>query len=292
MNPGAWGLKLFFSWAFAFVLFRARTIATSQRPSVGAIMGNSTNSAIEGFFEEEFTSGDRSLTLYRKGDGPGVILLHELPGLTHETAEFGEWIADRGFHVVMPLMFGRPLQHSALGLLKFPFVCIRKEFNNIVAGKSSPITIALRALCRKIHTERGGPGVGAIGMCYTGGFVFALMVEAAVLAPVAAQPSLPFFDGEALDVEPEKLVLASNRPDTMSLLGLRFKDDFRCPAARFEHLETALKSPPDLATQRFHSIVVPGSGHSTLTSDYQKALDQGVDTRELVLKHLRTQLLG
>lgn len=248
-------------------------------------------SAIKGFFEETFTADDRSITLFRKGDGPAVILLHELPGLTHETVEFAEWIAERGFHVVMPLLFGRPLQHPVLGLLNFPILCIRREFNNFAAGKSSPITVLLRALCRKLHAEHGGPGVGAIGMCYTGGFVFAMMVEAALLAPVAAQPSLPLFQSTALDVEQEQLAIASNRTDTMSLLGLRFEQDFRCRAARFERLEASLQSAPGSATQRFLSIVVPGKGHATLTTDYQTALDRGIDTRELVLQHLRMQLL-
>ncbi|MEP6877609.1 MAG: dienelactone hydrolase family protein [Nitrosospira sp.] len=248
-------------------------------------------SAIKGFFEETFTADDRSITLFRKGEGPAVILLHELPGLTHETVEFAEWIAERGFHVVMPLLFGRPLQHPVLGLLKFPILCIRREFNNFAAGKSSPITVLLRALCRKLHAEHGGPGVGAIGMCYTGGFVFAMMVEAALLAPVAAQPSLPLFQSTALDVEQEQLAIASNRTDTMSLLGLRFEQDFRCRAARFERLEASLQSAPGSATQRFLSIVVPGKGHATLTTDYQTALDRGIDTRELVLQHLRMQLL-
>jgi dienelactone hydrolase len=249
-------------------------------------------SAIKGFSEETFTTDYGSLMLYGKGDGPGVILLHELPGLTAETVEFAEWIAGHGFYVVMPLLFGRPLQQPVLGLLKSPFVCIRKEFNNLGAGRSSPITKVLRALCWKIHAERGGPGVGAVGMCYTGGFIFAMMVEAALLAPVAAQPSLPFFQPGALDVEPEKLALASSRTDTMSLLGLRFANDFRCPAARFERLEASLRNSAGSGRRRFQSFVVPGEGHSTLTFDYQKALDRGVDTRELVLKHLRAQLLG
>jgi dienelactone hydrolase len=248
-------------------------------------------SAIKGFSEETFATGNHSLMLYGKGNGPGVILLHELPGLTQDTVEFAEWIAGHGFHVVMPLLFGHPLQHPMLGLLKSPFVCIRKEFNNLSAGRSSPITMVLRALCRKIHSERGGPGVGAVGMYYTGGFIFAMMVEASLLAPVAAQPSLPFFISGALVVEPEKLALASNRADTMSLLGLRFEEDFRCPAARFERLEASLQGPAGSARSRFRSVVVPGEGHSTLTFDYQKALDRGVDTRELVLKHLQAQLL-
>lgn len=248
-------------------------------------------SAIEGFSEETFTTDGRTFRLFRKGDGPGVILLHELPGLTQETVELAEWIADRGFHVVMPLLFGNPLQNPALGLLKAPFTCVRKEFNNLAAGKSSAITTSLRALCRKVHAERGGVGIGAIGMCYTGGFVFAMMLEASLLAPVSAQPSLPLFQPEALDVEPEILAFASSREDTMSLLGLRFKDDGRCPASRFERLEKSLQNPAGSAEQRFRSITVPGKGHSTLTFEYQKALSEGIDTREQVLQHLRTQLL-
>ncbi|MGH8762616.1 MAG: hypothetical protein ACREUR_05220, partial [Nitrosospira sp.] len=196
-----------------------------------------------------------------------------------------------GIHVDKPLLFVTPHQNPKLFHLKTPVLCIRKEFNNLAAGKSSPITMSLRALCRKLHAERGGLGVGAIGMCYTGGYIFAMMMEAALLAPVAAQPSLPFFQPEALDVEPDVLIAASNRADTMSLLGLRFEDDFRCGAARFEQLATSLQSTPGSATRRFRSVVVPGKGHSTLTFDYQAALGRGVDTRELVLQHLRRQLL-
>jgi dienelactone hydrolase len=128
-------------------------------------------------------------------------------------------------------------------------------------------------------------------MCYTGGFVFAMMLEASLLAPVSAQPSLPLFQPEALDVEPEILAFASSREDPMSLLGLRFKDDGRCPASRFERLEKSLQNPTGSAEHRFRSITVPGKGHSTLTFEYEKALSEGIDTREQVLQHLRAQLL-
>ena len=117
-------------------------------------------SAIEGFCEETFTAEDYTLPLFRKGEGPGVILLHELPGLTQETVEFAEWIAERGFHVVMPLLFGNPLQSVAVGLLKAPFACIRREFNNLAAGRSSAITLPLRrqrviACCRRSVSSNG-----------------------------------------------------------------------------------------------------------------------------------------
>ncbi|HVW65782.1 MAG TPA: dienelactone hydrolase family protein [Nitrosospira sp.] len=247
-------------------------------------------SAIRNFREEIFSADGRSLTLFRKGTGPAVILLHELPGLTAETVEFAELIVEGGFHVAMPLLFGTPLQNPLVGLLKSPVVCIRREFNNLMAGRSSPITASLRALCRELHGEQGGPGVGAIGMCYTGGFVFAMMVEPSLVAPVTAQPSLPLFQPAALDVEPEKLTVASHRDDAVSLLGLRFEDDARCPAARFESLQAALGAEPG-SVQRFRPVIIPGKGHSTLTFDYRAALDRGIDTRNLVLQHLRTRLL-
>ena len=52
----------------------------------------------------------------------------------------------------------------------------------------------LRALARKAHAECGGKGVGAVGMCFTGGYALAMMTEPAVVAPVLSQrrcPALP-----------------------------------------------------------------------------------------------------
>ena len=142
-------------------------------------------SAIPTFEEQSHSDGEFSFPIFRKGDGPGVILMHELPGLTRETVEFAEFIAANGFHVVMPLLFGSPLQNSTLGTIKFAGVCIRREFNCLTAGKSSPITNTLRSLCAKVHRDRGGKGVGAIGMCFSGGFVLSMMLEPALLAPSA-----------------------------------------------------------------------------------------------------------
>jgi len=56
--------------------------------------------------------------------------------------------------------------------------CISREFQVLEAGGSSPITDWLRKLCRQVHEELGGPGVGALGMCMTGNFAFALRFTA------------------------------------------------------------------------------------------------------------------
>jgi hypothetical protein len=69
--------------------------------------------------------------------------------------------------------------------------CVASEFTMFATKKSSAAIDWLRALAKLAHEERGGPGVGAIGMCFTGGFALAMMVDDRMLAPVLSQPSLP-----------------------------------------------------------------------------------------------------
>jgi dienelactone hydrolase len=248
-------------------------------------------SALPDYEEQQFDHRGFSFPIFRKGNGPGVILLHELPGLTQETVEFADFIAANGFHVVMPLLFGSPLQNPTIGNLKSPLLCIRREFNCFADGKSSPITTALRGLCAKIHDERGGKGIGAIGMCFTGGFVLTMMLEPSLLAPITAQPSLPFFPRCALDVETETLNQITNRSDDAVLLGLRFKHDHISPEKRMDRLRQVFSGTTPLGSLRLKYIEVPGKGHSTLTFDYFDAKSRGMDTRQTVLEHLRKQLL-
>ena len=108
-------------------------------------------------------------------------------------------------------------------------------------GKSSPIVEWLRALARKAHAECGGRGVGAIGMCFTGGFALAMMTESSVVAPVLSQPSLPAAAiskkaAAGIDAEPKEVACARRRfeNENLSMIGLRFKSDRSVPDARFE----------------------------------------------------------
>ena len=85
----------------------------------------------------------------------------------------------------------------------FQRACISAEFRAMAANRSSPVTQWLRALARLAHQECGGPGVGAIGMCFTGNFTLTIMLEPSVLAPVLSQPSLPLNDPAGLEIAPE-----------------------------------------------------------------------------------------
>jgi len=131
---------------------------------------------------------------YRKGTGPGVIVVHELPGMTPQVIEFAEEVVAAGFTVVLPHLFGNPEDPATPAVFArvFPKVCVNKEFTKLAVGETAPVADWLRSLARVLHAQVGGPGVGALGMCFTGGYALAMMVDAPVEAPVLCQPSAPF----------------------------------------------------------------------------------------------------
>jgi dienelactone hydrolase len=202
---------------------------------------------LEGFDQFEFEYKGDGRTVYRRGQGPGVVIMHEIPGITPEVAGFARRVADDGFSVYMPWMFGIPDKPLTVGyaLRGIAAACIGREFSVLAGRESSPITDWLRALCRKAHEECGGPGVGAIGMCLTGNFALSLMVDESVMAPVLSQPSLPFgvsaSHRASLHISEDELVAVKRRAsDGCGVLGLRFTADPMCPKARFDRLREEL----------------------------------------------------
>ncbi len=210
---------------------------------------------------------------YRKGSGPGVVVIHEIPGITPDVIAFGEEVVAAGFTVVMPHLFGTPERPMTVGYVAqvFPKVCVSKEFTTMATGQTSPVAGWLRSLARSLHGELGGPGVGALGMCFTGGFALAMMVDTSVVAPVLAQPSLPFPVGKkrAADVNlsPADLSAVKERvAGGCQVLGLRYRSDVAV-GTRFETLTRELGDG-------FIRVEFDGKGHSTLTEHRQQ---EGVD---------------
>ena len=203
--------------------------------------------SIEDFAKATFEYQGEARAVYRKGSGPGVVVIHEIPGITPEVARFVRFVADAGFTAVLPHLFGTPGKPYSLGYVArgIAGACISREFHVLAKRSSSPITDWLRALCRQVHEECGGPGVGAIGMCLTGNFALSLMVDEAVMAPVLSQPSLPFgVSAEhraALHVSDADLDVVRRRSSSgCPVLGLKFTHDPMCPAERFETLRREL----------------------------------------------------
>jgi dienelactone hydrolase len=171
--------------------------------------------------------------------GPAVIIMHEIYGFTATMARFCRWVRDAGFRVYAPILFGEPNASNAEkpSVGRIASLCISREFTILFANKSSPVTDWLRALAHVAREECGGPGVGAIGMCVTGGFALSMAIDPVVLAPVLAQPGVPALSAAALDIPSAdlELVLARTRQG-LKLRGYRFEGDELCKAARFSTL--------------------------------------------------------
>ena len=204
---------------------------------------------LDGWIKGEHADGDVPQVVhptYRRGSGPGVVVIAEIPGITPEVVAFAEEVVAQGFTVVLPHLFGQVPSASspAAAVSTLVRVCIDREFNKLRVRETSPVATWLRSLARELHAELGGPGVGAVGMCFTGGFALAMMVDDAVAAPVVAQPSLPFAIGKAraadLNLSPADLDVVKRRAAAgCRVLGVKYRDD---PAVgtRFETLTEEL----------------------------------------------------
>ena len=199
---------------------------------------------LDDFDSREITLLDATKIVHVAGTGPAVIVMTEMPGISPHVARFARWVRDAGFTVYMPSLFGRDgaLPQAEDGAAVFRRACVSAEFRAFGANASSPVTAWLRALARLAHDECGGPGVGAIGMCFTGNFALTMMLEASVLAPVLSQPSLPMDDPAGLDIDPGDLAAVRRRldKDDLTVLAYRFEGDQICRAERFATLSAAL----------------------------------------------------
>jgi dienelactone hydrolase len=239
----------------------------------------STNvGVLRGWEKGSFTAATMTRDTYRRGAGPVVIVVHEIPGITPAVERFANEVVEAGFTVVMPNLVGTPGKavsnaYIAQSMVK---VCVAREFTTLALNKTSPIIAWLRALARSLHNEVGGKGVGAVGMCFSGGFALGMMVDDIMVAPVLAQPSLPFTVGKArgadLNLSPDDAaVIAQRASEGCQVLGLRFDKD-KLVGDRFASLRTLLGDA-------FIAIELPSSSprdHSVLTEQRDDASVQRV----------------
>jgi dienelactone hydrolase len=192
--------------------------------------------------------------VYIAGSGPAVIVMTEMPGISPQVARFARWVVDAGFTVYMPSLFGRDgaVPQADEGAVIFQRACISKEFRALGGGKSSPVTHWLRALAKQAFEECGGPGVGAIGMCWTGNFALTMMLEPSVIAPVLCQPSLPLDNPAGLEISSDELQIVKARMEheNLNVLAYRFEGDKFCKSERFAAYSQALG-------ERFCARVLP-----------------------------------
>ena len=244
-----------------------------------------------------FAYGGKTREVYRRGRGPAVIVIGEIPGITPSVIGFADRVVDLGCSAVMPHLFGEPgaPMSAATVLRTLPPLCVSREFAGWRTGRTSPVIGWLRALARREHERCGGPGVGDVGMCFTGGFALAMMVDPVVAAPVLSQPALPWpltrRQRQDVHLDPADLAAVKRRcaedPD-LCVLGLRFSADLASPPERFDRLRRELGNSfvaveidsapgnPDGIARRSHSVLtedlVDRPGHPTCD-----ALEQVLD---------------
>lgn len=210
---------------------------------------------LETYRADQFSADGTTHTVYRKGSGPAVIVITEMPGITPMVLGFADRLVDLGCSVVLPDLYGTagrdglegPVLPTALySVRSVARGCISRDFSTFALDRTSPIARWLRPLARAEHERCGGPGVGAVGMCFSGGFALAMATDPAVVAPVVSQPSLPFPIGgsrqAAIDVSGADLEAVADRcaAEGLRVLGLRFRDDPFVPEERFAHLHRHL----------------------------------------------------
>ena len=256
------------------------------------------------YARESFTAGGITHDIYRAGAGPAVIVIAEIPGITPKVVAFADRVREMGCTAVLPHLFGTPGKPASgpYAIETLAKICVSREFSSLALGRTGPVVSWLRALASKEHERCGGPGVGVVGMCYTGGFGLAMAIDDSVIAPVLSQPSLPFpvtksrrSDIQVSDADWARIQQRADQ-DGLCVMGLRFTGDKIVPAERFRAIKAKLGD-------RFIAVEIdsspgnphghPASAHSVLTEHLDDR--PGTPTRAAldgVLEFFRGRLLS
>ncbi|HZQ34180.1 MAG TPA: dienelactone hydrolase family protein [Mycobacterium sp.] len=257
---------------------------------------------LTGWTPSPFTAEGMTYDVYRKGSGPGVVLIPEIPGIHPGVLALGNLLVDNGFTVASPSLFGTPgaaaVRPGAVAVMAR--ACVTREFMALATNAERPVTRWLRALARDLNEKTPGKGVGVIGQCFTGGFALAAAVDDSVLAPVLSQPSVPFPITAKQRRDPgmseRELQVVADRAanDGLCALGLRFSGDRLAPGERFKTLK-------DRLGDAFEVIEIdssPGNehgfgrmAHSVLTAEVREQDGQpAYEARKRVVEFLKERL--
>jgi dienelactone hydrolase len=225
---------------------------------------------------DHFTAQGTLRPVYRKGEGPGIVVMSEIPGITPRVADFSRRLVDDGFTVAMPDLFGKAgrAPNPAYALSSMASTCISREFKLFSTRGASAVTNWCRSLARDLHRRCGGAGVGAVGMCLTGNFALAMMLDPSLIAPVLSQPSLPVGplkkQKRGLHIAPHELRQIRDRSaaENIPVMALRFTGDRLCPRERFEALRENFGSrlrAVEIDSRPGNPAKIPPWAHSVLT---------------------------
>lgn len=257
---------------------------------------------LTGWTVAPFSAAGYTHDVYRKGEGPGVVLIPEMPGLTPEVLGLGNHLVDNGFTVASPSLFGTP-GAAAMRPGAIPVMlrgCVSREFAGFALNADRPVAHYLRALARDLNEKTPGKGVGVIGQCFTGGFALAAAVDESVLAPVLSQPSVPIALTKKHKRDPglseAELQVIEQRAANEGLcaLGLRFSEDPLAPGERFKTLKDRLGDAfevIEINSKKGNEHSFTRMAHSVLTLEVREEdLHPAYEARKRVVEFLTERL--
>lgn len=281
---------------------RVELTGRSVVPKEYVAMTAAPTSDLTGWTRSTFTGGGLSHDCYEKGSGPGVVVIPEVPGITPEVLSFADHLVDEGFTVVVPSPFGEPgrAESAIYGLGVIARLCVASEFRAFATNAERPIARFLRAVASDLAARTTGPGVGVIGMCFTGGFALAAAVDDNVLASVLSQPSVPIPLGQTRRQDPglsqpelDRVAERAEKGD-LRMIALRFSEDRLCPRQRFDVLRARLGDAFEviqLDSSPGNAAGFSKAAHSVLTRELRETPGHPtLVARERVVTFLRERL--
>ena len=250
---------------------------------------------LHGFGRSTFVDAvGKHWTYYSIGEGPPVMVLHEVYGLSPSDLSFCRRLSNAGFKVYAPLLFGTPGKKVNFweAFAYLGRVCVSGEFAAFAHNRSSPIAQVLRALGREMIIGQQRPRFGVVGLCLTGNFALAMMADKNLLAPVVSEPALPAAlcksARQAIGLSSSEIATVNRRiSEGIKILGFRFKSDIKSPKERFETMRRVFG-------EGFEGHCIDRSpnfgNHSVFTQDYDPNWTPTLEAFERLVGFLTARL--
>ena len=134
---------------------------------------NDNSIVLEGWAKSTFQAAGFERDVYRRGTGPGVVIIHEIPGITPKVTAFANEVVAAGFTVVMPSLVGEPGRDISNGyvfqsMAKVQFVHIPYKGGaaaviDVIGGQAHLVFDQVSASGPFIKTGRGAGGQASDG---------------------------------------------------------------------------------------------------------------------------------